>query len=428
MSASSFDLLGIGVGTLLAGRYEIEEVLGRGGMAAVFGVRDMALDRELCALKILDPKLCEEILDQERFRQEVLISRKLTHPNIVRTFEFGQLATGQKFVVMEHVRGKSLETLLAEHPAGIPISAITPILIEVARAMAHAHDHGVVHRDLKPGNILVSHSGDVKIVDFGLARSRELQAKLTQAGECVGTPLYMAPEQVQGEIVDHRVDIYALGIIAYELASGVPPYEADAWFQLASQIISQPLPRLGRRSSSIPNWFDEFIRKASAKNPAERFQSMLEAADFLEEHKDELPQSNKGMAFITWMADGLGHALQRQATMVVILSSAFLLLLVSLGLSQRSVRTVNEKVETGTSAVGKVVDTLSKLNKVVVNTYENSEAINRYLDEQEKKRKVLEDKITTLEKSENQTNRANGQKPSPVPTPRDISEVIKPET
>lgn len=389
MMSDGTELLGIGVGTLLADRYEVEEVLGRGGMGAVFAVRDKALGRELFALKILDPRLATDETDIERFRQEVLITRKLNHPNIVRTFEFGQLKTGQNFVVMEYVRGKSLERMLEESPTGIPLADLIKYLTDMAQGMSYAHAEGVIHRDLKPGNLLVNDEGVLKITDFGLARSTELDARITHAGECVGTPMYMAPEQVQGAPADHRVDIYGLGVVAYELCTGRAPYRPENWFNLANQIVSQPLEKVSRIRSRIPGWFETFVEKCAAKNPELRFSNMDEALHFLNDQETVEPQTASANSWIgeRW-ADALGGFLSRQATVVVIAGIGMFVLVASIGMSKGPVQTMQTQVSTGANAVGKVVDTLSKLNQVVMKTYENSEAIDRFLEEENRKKGV----------------------------------------
>lgn len=412
MGIMNTDLLGVGVGTLLADRYEIEEVLGKGGMGAVFGVRDKALGRERAALKILDPRLCETLTDVERFKQEVLISRRLSHENIVRTFEFGQLKTGQSFVVMEYVKGKSLETYLLESPGGLSLSLIVNVLNEVAKGMAYAHQNGVVHRDLKPGNILVTPSGQVKIVDFGLARSVETQARLTQTGECVGTPMYMAPEQVRGQAADFRADVYGLGVVAFEIFLGRPPYPPDSWFDLANSIVNHPIPKLSKQRRNAPAWFEAFVEKCCQKNPADRFQSMVEVqeylAPFLAGSEEVAPKENA----LSQVIDFFAMFIQRRATAVLFSSMALVMLVLTVGLSRGGGegQAPNEnRLESGTQAVEKMVDTLTKLNQAVQNTVENSEKIDRFLAEQKKFQE-------NLPNEKEKVNAAS--KPSATPTPK----------
>ena len=284
MRPTRFMPLGIGSGSLIAGRYQVDRKLGAGGMSAVFIARDKALNNEECAVKILEPRLIKNDIDVDRFRNEVLITRKLTHPNIVRTFEFGQSSGGEYYVTMEYIPGRTLHDAIYDSPQPLTYGDILHFIREIALGLAYAHSHGVVHRDLKPANILISDSGEVKITDFGLAQNKDLEVRLTQTGECVGTPAYMPPEQIQGKEVDARADIYALGILAYELVSGKLPFDAEDWYTLASQIMTQPLPSLPQRRDKIPDWLSQFTTKATAKSVNERFQSLEEVLEFLQPH------------------------------------------------------------------------------------------------------------------------------------------------
>ncbi len=270
-----FEPLGFGVGSILNNRYELVRKLGSGGMSVVYEATDRALNNDRVALKIFSPSLLNEQSLIDRFHQEVLITRKMTHPNIVRTFEFGQMERGGFFLTMECVSGVTLEQVIHEtDPRDRPSFAeIVRIICEICKGVGFAHSQGVVHRDLKPANILVSEKGDVKLTDFGLARALMMtNKKLTQVGECVGTPFYMAPEQVQEQGVDARSDIYSIGIIAYEMLTGHPPFESNEWFELASQIMRDPMPNIPRKVRA-PQWFKDFVMTAAAKHPDDRFQN-----------------------------------------------------------------------------------------------------------------------------------------------------------
>lgn len=286
MQQSRFEPMGLGVGTLLNNRYELLRKLGSGGMSVVFEASDKALSNEMVALKVFSPSLLADRALVDRFHNEVIITRKLTHPNIVRTFEFGQMEKGGYFMTMEYVRGVTLDQIiqqnaLQERPS---FAEVVRILLEICKGMAYAHSLGVVHRDLKPANILLSDTGQVKIADFGLARALLISDKqITQAGECVGTPFYMAPEQIQEQGADHRADIYSIGIIAYEMVTGNPPFQDDSWFQLASKIIRDPLPDFPKKIRP-PAWFREFIAISASKNPADRFPNVDAMIQLLEQH------------------------------------------------------------------------------------------------------------------------------------------------
>ncbi|MCB0322173.1 MAG: protein kinase [Bdellovibrionales bacterium] len=271
-------------GTLIAGRYEVLGTLGKGGMGVVLQVVDRALDNEIGALKLLHPQMSRDATQFARFRNEVLVARKLAHPNIVRLYDFGAAEHGYYFISMEYVDGGNLAQRIYGTREPIPIREITRILREVCYGLACAHQQGVIHRDLKPDNILLSQKHEVKLSDFGLARSLMLDKGLTDVGETVGTPYYMAPEQLKGETPDPRVDIYSLGIVAFEMAMGRRPFTDENYVRLAKQHFSAPLPTLLAPGSGIPEWFDVFVRRAAAKSREQRFATAEEAAEELARH------------------------------------------------------------------------------------------------------------------------------------------------
>lgn len=210
-------------GTVLANRYEILRLLGEGGMGAVFQAHDRELDR-LVALKVIRPELASRQEALRRFKQELILARQVTHKNVIRIFDLGE-SEGIKFITMEYVEGKDLKTLL--YQKGTPtLAQAVSIIRQVSQALAAAHEEGVVHRDLKPQNIMVDGEGRVRVMDFGIARSVALGG-MTETGALMGTPEYMSPEQVRGEEADARSDLFALGIIFYELLTGKIPYQAD---------------------------------------------------------------------------------------------------------------------------------------------------------------------------------------------------------
>jgi serine/threonine protein kinase len=183
---------------------------------------------------------------------------------------------------MEFVDGVALGSKIYG-PASqkLSLDEIVNILYEITLGVQHAHSRGVIHRDIKPDNILLSTTGEVKITDFGLARTLEVDKGFTNTGETVGTPYYMSPEQIRGDAPDKRSDIYSLGILAYELVSGRRPFNDECWFTLAAMHLNQPLPKLESKLN-LPRWYEDFVQIATAKKPAERFQSMDDVVDLLE--------------------------------------------------------------------------------------------------------------------------------------------------
>ncbi|HYL34427.1 MAG TPA: protein kinase [Bryobacteraceae bacterium] len=256
------------VGSVLAERYEILKMLGEGGMGAVYKAHDRELDR-LVALKVIRPELAGQASILQRFKQELILARKITHRNVIRIFDLG-VAEGIRFITMEFVEGRDLSSLLEERKY-TPEEAVK-ILRQVCAALEAAHAEGVVHRDLKPQNIMIEGSGRVCVMDFGLARSMETTG-MTQAGTIMGTPAYMSPEQAKGMPADERSDIFSLGIIAYQMLTGDVPYKADS--VLASMLLRTqgPPPSPIQVEPAIPQTLNDLVMKALAVNPEDRYQS-----------------------------------------------------------------------------------------------------------------------------------------------------------
>src|SRR5580704_1135947 len=261
------------------GRYELTHLVARGGMAQVYRAVDLQLDRPV-ALKVLFPELSVDKTFVERFRREAQAAANLSHPNIVPVFDWGE-DDGVYFIVMEYVDGRSLSTVLRD-PQKMPANQIAQIGAGVAAALAFAHRHGVVHRDVKPGNILITPDGEVKVTDFGIARAMNTEESLTQTGAVMGTAAYFSPEQAEGKTVDARSDIYSLGVVLYEMAVGRPPFTGDSPVAVASKHVrDQPvLPRVA--NPACPAALEAVIMKAMAKDPAARYGSAEEMrADLL---------------------------------------------------------------------------------------------------------------------------------------------------
>ena len=258
--------LSVEVGSVIAGRYQILKLLGEGGMGAVYKARDQEVDR-LVALKVIRPELAGHASVLQRFKQELILARSITHRNVIRIYDLG-VAEGCRFITMEFIEGRDLSSVLEERKLG-PEEAVK-ILRQVCSALEAAHAEGVVHRDLKPQNIMIEASGRVVVMDFGLARSMETTG-LTQAGAVMGTPAYMSPEQAKGLPADERADIFSLGIIFYQMLTGVVPFKAET--ALASLLLrtqGPPLPPM-QLEPAIPQVLNDVVLKALATAPANRY-------------------------------------------------------------------------------------------------------------------------------------------------------------
>ena len=261
------------------GRYQVTHLVARGGMAQVYRAIDLQLDRPV-ALKVLFPELSVDRTFVERFRREAQAAANLSHPNIVPVFDWGEDA-GAYFIVMEYINGRPLSAVLRD-PQPIPPRQIAQIGAGVAAALAFAHRHGVVHRDVKPGNVLITPDGDVKVTDFGIARAVNTEESLTQTGAVMGTAAYFSPEQAEGKGVDARSDLYSLGVVLYEMAAGRPPFTGDSPVAVASKHV-RDTPELPRSvNPAVPPALEAVIMKAMAKDPNARYGSAEEMrADLL---------------------------------------------------------------------------------------------------------------------------------------------------
>ncbi|MCC6136882.1 MAG: serine/threonine protein kinase [Candidatus Contendobacter sp.] len=253
------------------GRYRILKILGRGGMGVVYLGYDEAIDRQV-AIKTIHRQLLDhegELEWLERFRREVRAAGRCLHPNIVTVFEYGE-ADGAPYIVMEYVQGRELRDYLKERQP-LPLDSAVAIILQVLNALSHAHAQGVVHRDIKPANIIVLADGQVKVTDFGIARM-DASSDLTQVGMMVGSPSYMAPEQFSDQHPDHRADVYAAGVVLFELLTGVRPFSGRNASELMYQVLTETHQRPTQINPALPTELDAVLNRALAKAPGQRFQ------------------------------------------------------------------------------------------------------------------------------------------------------------
>ncbi len=276
------------IGKTIAGRYEILQKLGEGGMGVVYKAMQTSVER-IVALKILHPHMTGNEEALKRFQREAKTTSKLRQANAIHIYDFG-VEGSLSFLVMEYIEGESLDDVIRKSGA-LELPRVANIVRQVCYALAEAHDLGIVHRDLKPSNIYLSRKRDgseeVKVLDFGIAKvlgEQQGMTRLTQTGMIIGTPQYMSPEQVEGLPLDHRSDVYSLGIIMYELLTGETPFQADTPFKLLMKHVKEkPVPpRKFRPNIAIPEAVEKIVLKALEKDPAKRFQSISELQQSLE--------------------------------------------------------------------------------------------------------------------------------------------------
>ncbi|RKQ91089.1 serine/threonine-protein kinase [Solirubrobacter pauli] len=264
---------------LFADRYRLERRLGVGGMATVQLAFDTRLER-LVAVKLLAEHLAEDSAFVSRFRREALSAAKLVHPNIVQVFDFGtDNHSGRQFIVMEFVDGQSCAEILRDRGPLAPRDAVE-ILTQACRGLDYAHRNGVVHRDVKPGNLMVNTEGVVKLADFGIAKAAE-QSDITKVGSVLGTAAYLSPEQARGEKAGPSSDLYALGVVSYQLIAGRLPYEAASLTDLARLQEAGAPPRLDLEVRDVPPALAAGIARALDRDPARRYADAAEMEDAL---------------------------------------------------------------------------------------------------------------------------------------------------
>ena len=265
------------IGTVLSGRYRLEAKLGSGGMSTVYLARDETLDRAV-AVKVMHREMSEQPDQLERFRQEARAVAKLSHPNVVSVIDAGEDG-GYPYIVFEYVEGETLKQRIARVGALDTQEAIA-YAIEIARGLTVAHARNMVHRDIKPQNVLIDAEGRAKLTDFGISRQLE-QDGMTATGRVLGTTDYVAPEQAMGHGVDQRSDIYSLGVVLYEMLIGQVPFHADSQVGVAMKHVNEELPDVQRRRPEISAAVALVVERSTAKNPAERYQEVGEMIDDL---------------------------------------------------------------------------------------------------------------------------------------------------
>jgi len=304
----------------IVGHYELLDVLDKGGIGTVYKARDLKLERDV-AVKFLSPAVAGDTAQKARFVREARAASILDHPNICTIHEIGESEDGQLFIVMAYCRGRSLRSLLAKKQ--LAVREAIDVAGKVAVGLQHAHQHGIVHRDIKPGNIMITEDGAIKIVDFGLARFSHDDTLLTREGAILGTVSYMSPEQLQGGAVDHRTDIWSWGITFYEMLCGRRPFEGLSGIATAEEILHKQ-PVLPSYTRPLPATLDAVVLQALEKDAGNRQQSVLELIDQLQRHSfgsrsnppvkpdstvldsvAVLPFANVGSADSDYFSDGL---------------------------------------------------------------------------------------------------------------------------
>ena len=256
------------VGAVLADRYELNAAMASGGMAQVWRARDSVLNRPV-AVKILHPHLASDDAFVTRFRREAIASARLQHSSIVAVYDTIS-ENGVEAIVMELIDGRTLRSIL-DHSQILPPSTTVQIGMQIADALSVAHEAGIVHRDIKPANIMIDNEMRVVVTDFGIAKATK-DADLTSTGTLLGTPKYLAPEQVTGEKIDPRADLYSLGVVLFEALTGEPPFDAETDAAIALARLQGPVPRCRNRRASVPAALDAIVAQAMAQDPDHRFE------------------------------------------------------------------------------------------------------------------------------------------------------------
>ena len=271
--------MAVHVGELIVGRYELEELVGEGGMSSVYRAYDTVLERRV-AIKVLHEHFSRDPEYVERFRREARAIARLAHPNVVTVIDRGEWE-GRQFIVFEHVAGENLKAVIARE-GPLPADRALELACQIARALSFAHELGIVHRDVKPHNVLLDGSGTAKVTDFGIARALDSDEALTATGTVLGTGQYLSPEQANGERGDERSDQYSLGVVTFELLTGTAPYSGDNLMAVAMRHVRDPVPSVRALRPDVSRRVDAVVARSMAKRPEQRYASMGEFAVALE--------------------------------------------------------------------------------------------------------------------------------------------------
>jgi eukaryotic-like serine/threonine-protein kinase len=282
-------------GDVIAGRYELVELIGRGGMSTVWKAEDRLLDRTV-AIKVLHEQLTRDEEYVERFRREARAVAQLSHPNIVTVIDRGE-DEGSQYIVFEHVDGENLKQLI-ERSGPQQVRDALLLALQMARALSFAHNRGLIHRDVKPQNVLLNEDGQAKMTDFGIARSVDVEG-VTITGTVLGTSEYIAPEQARGQRVDALTDVYSLGVVLYELLTGGVPFHGENFVAIALRHVNEPPPSVLERRPDCPPRVAMAVERAMAKRPEDRFASMEELCAELDACLAELDPSSEDATMIS---------------------------------------------------------------------------------------------------------------------------------
>jgi serine/threonine protein kinase len=265
--------------TILSGRYRLESKLGSGGMSTVYLALDEVLDRPV-AVKLLHREISEEADQLERFRREARAAARLSHPNLVGVIDAGE-DDGRPYIVFEYIEGRTLKRRLQEE-GGLPVDEAVAYAIEIGRGLTAAHARKLVHRDVKPQNVLIDPDGRAKVTDFGIARSLE-QKGMTATGRVLGTTDYVSPEQAMGEDVDERSDVYSLGVVLYEMLAGDVPFQAETQVGVAMKHVNEPMPDVQAKRPEVSAAVASVVDRATTKDPRDRYSTVAQMVRDLEQ-------------------------------------------------------------------------------------------------------------------------------------------------
>jgi len=285
------------IGQLIKERYEIVELLGEGGMAFVYKAKDMQLKR-MVAIKTLKPNYVEQTTFVERFKREAQTAANLNHPNIVQIFDWG--IEEEPYFVMEYIEGNTLTSIISNRKS-ISLSDVLFIGAQVANGLQAAHSQGLVHRDIKPGNIMITPGGKVKVTDFGIVSIQSEESDITKTGSILGTASYISPEQAQGKAVSVGSDLYSLGTVLYELIAGNPPFEAESPIATATKHLTEKPEKLSKYRKDLPKGIENAILKLLHKTPKDRFKSAedLRAVLLQQRNQLEMVQTQESLVDLT---------------------------------------------------------------------------------------------------------------------------------